>query len=449
VARAIVAAVVAPLRVPVLVALLALLVGALSCSQSRPGHVRIATGQKGGTFLPLGETLAKSFSNDVPGTEFEAIESPGSVASVAMLTSGEADLALVSNHVAGASGLQLIAPLYEETLQVVVRSGAGIVTAHDLAGKRVCVGPSGSGTESIADAVLLHFGIDASELDRRNMTVVDASAALERAELDALFIVGGMRTPAVDALLQRDDMELLSLGEPGKPGSALEGIRLDAPFFTVTAVPEHAYGRKPAHPIGTISVHALLVVRADLDEGLVHAMTESLFGHKVELAKQERLLSHLSERYDPALSPYPVHAGADHYYRRDEPSILQRYMNELTFGITVGALLWSAFSGLRAARRQKQRNRIETHFVAVRAIVAALVGADAAERARVRAQLVEARERAISELAEERLDANDAFAILMAYLGAQIEEIDRAPAESPGDDRGAQLDQSRNGNEPI
>jgi uncharacterized protein len=409
----------------------ALLFVLLSCSSStRPKQVRIATGQKGGTFLPLGETLAKSFANDVPGTQFVALESPGSGASVEMLTKGEVELALVSNHVAGASDIQLITPLYQETLQVVVRTAAGIATPHDLAGKRVSVGAAGSGTESIADAVLLHFGIDASELDRRNMSTADATAALESSQLDAAFIVGGMRTPAVDYLLQRDDMELLSLGQPGQPGSALEGIRLDAPFFTVTAVPEHAYGRKPEKPIGTISVHALLVVRGDLDEKLVFAMTESLFGHKVELAAQERLLSHLSERYDPALSPYPVHPGADHYYRRDEPSFVQRYMNEITFAITVGALLWSAFSALRAARRQKQRSRVENHLIAARNVVSGLGDAGEAELLRAREQLVDAREKAIGELADEKLDANDAFAILLDYLGLQIEELDRRLAGS-------------------
>jgi TRAP transporter TAXI family solute receptor len=401
----------------------------LSCSSStRPRQVRIATGQKGGTFLPLGETLAKSFAEDVRGTDFVAVESPGSQASIDMLTKGEVELALVSNHVPGRSEIQLITPLYQETLQVVVRTGAGIATPHDLAGKRVSVGPAKSGTESIADSVLLHFGIDASELDRRNMPPVDASKALAEGQLDAAFIVGGMRTPAVDELLQRDDMELLSLGDPGETGSALEGIRLDAPYFTVTAVPEHAYGRKPDKAVGTISVHALLVVRGDIDEGLVFAMTESLFGHKVELAARERLLSHLSERYDPALSPYPVHPGADHYYRRDEPSFVQRYMNEITFAITVGALLWSAFSALRAARRQKAKNRVENHLVAARGIVAGLADAGAEELAAARAKLVETRERAVTELADEKLEANDAFAILLDYVGAQIEEIDRRRA---------------------
>lgn len=393
-----------------------LLLGAIACGSSSPDAVRIATGQRGGTFLPLGETLARGFAADVHGTEFSALESPGSVASVEMLGRGEAELALLSNHVAGATGLELVAPLYEETLQVVVRRDAGITRPLQLAGRRIGVGPAGSGTESIADAVLLHFGIGGDAFDRRNLSVVDAVAAL-----DAAFIVAGMRTPAVDGLLARGDMRLLSLGEPGKVGSALEGIKLDAPFFSVTAIPEHAYGAEPTTAIGTISVHALLVARADLDEDLVFAITESLYSHKVELAQQERLLSHLSERYDPALSPYPLHAGADRYYRRDEPTLVQRYLNEISLAITIGALLWSAISGLRAARQQARRNRIESHFAEAKRIVDG-AGDDLAV---LRERLVAARDRALGELAEERLDANEAYLILQDYLTARISEIDR------------------------
>jgi uncharacterized protein len=382
---------------------LSLLLWSSACGRSSPSTVRIATGQKGGTFLPLGETLARGFAADVHRTQFVALESPGSVASVEMLARGEAELALLSNHVAGATGLELIAPLYEETLQVVVRREAGVTRPLELAGRRIGVGPAGSGTESIADAVLLHFGIAGDKFD-------------------AAFIVAGMRTPAVDGLLARGDMKLLSLGEPGKIGSALEGIKLDAPFFSVTAIPEHAYGAEPTAAIGTISVHALLVARSDLDEDLVFAITESLYSHKVELAQQERLLSHLSERYDPALSPYPLHAGADRYYRRDEPTLVQRYLNEISLAVTIGALLWSAFSGLRAARHQARRNRIESHYAEAKRLV------DEGEHDAValRQKLVAARDRALGELAAERLDANDAYLILQDYLNARIAELDRA-----------------------
>jgi uncharacterized protein len=417
---------VARLHLSLLLLCVAWLVGALVGCSSESSDIRIATGQRGGSFLPLGETLVAGFASDIPGVHFTALESPGGLASIAMLESGEAELALLSNHVHGASSLQLVAPLYEETLHVVVRRPAGIATAHELAGHAVSVGPAGSGTESIADAVLQHFGIDSSAFERRNMALLDAVAALEAGEIDAAFIVGGMRTPAVDGLLRRDDMELLSLGELGRPGSALEGIRLDAPFFSITAIPEHAYGLQPEQPIGTISVHALLVARADLDEDLVFAITESLFSHKVELATQEQLLSHLSERYDEALSPYPVHPGADRYFRRDEPTVVQRYSDQIGLAITVGALLWSGITAFRTARRQARRNRIETHYEVARRM--ARTAADARstiEIADARRALVDARERALAELAAERLDANDAFMVLQRFLDTAIAEIDR------------------------
>src|SRR5205085_2761806 len=125
-----------------------------------PSDVRIATGTRGGTFLPLGRTLARGLAHDLQGTRFEALESPGGVA-------------------------------------------PGRVS---------------------------HLAMD------------DAASALEARTIDAAFMVAGMRTPAVDRLLARGDMRLLSLGEPDGAGSALEGIQLDAPFFRATAIPARSYG---------------------------------------------------------------------------------------------------------------------------------------------------------------------------------------------------------------
>lgn len=387
------------------------------------GRYRIATGVRGGTFLPLGETLARAWTRDVEGARFEAIESAGGVASVEMLTDGRADFALLSNHVRGNESIRLVAVLYEETLQVVVRRDAGIASALDLRGRRVSVGPDGSGTETIADAVLHHFGIADGDLDRRNMTPAEASELLERGELDAAFIVAGMRTPAVDHLLSRDDMRLLSLGEPGIVGSALEGIRIDAPYFAVTTVPERAYGRQPEAPVGTIGVRALLVCRAGLEVDLVHEVTRSLFVHKVPLAQEQQLLSHLSETFDLGLSPYPLHEGADRYYRRDEPPFFQRFADSISLALTVGALVWSALATLLAARRRTRQTRIEHFYEEARSLArAAREAATDEERAAAHAGLTRARDRAMVELQAERLEANEGFLALLAYLNAQIAE---------------------------
>jgi TRAP transporter TAXI family solute receptor len=413
-------------------ALLLLALAVIACGRGRPREIRIATGLRGGTFLPLGETLARGFSHDVHGVRFTAIESPGSVASLEMLDRGEAQMALVSNHVPASSAVRLVAVLYEETLQVVVRDDAAIATPFDLRGHRVSVGASGSGTESIANAVLHHFGIEEGSLDRRNTSTTDAADALERGELDAAFFVAGMRTPIIDRLLARTDLHLLSLGDPSRVGSSLEGIRLDAPYFAVAAIPEHAYGRQPTEPIGTITVRACLVVRSDLDEDLVYDVTQSLFDHKVELATEQRLLSHLTETFDRALSPYALHPGADRYYRRSDPTFVQRYTDQISLGITVGALVWSAITAFTSARRARRRDRVEARLTEVAAI--ALRGQKAATRRERQAAidaLVEARDRALAELAAEKLDANDSFVILQQYVAARIAELERGLAALP------------------
>ncbi len=94
----------------------------------------------------------------------------------------------------------------------------------------------------------------------------------------------------------------------------------------------------------------------------------------------------------------------------------------------MGALLWSAFSALRAARRQARRSRIEIHYAQARR----LVTEGHADPKTLRAELVAARDKALAELIDEQLDANEAFVILQDYLTAQIAEIDAVRAPGAG-----------------
>lgn len=141
--------------------------------------LRIATGLRGGTFLPLGTELAAVFQRDVPRVRARALESSGGEASVRMLQRHEVDFALVSNNTRGDDSIQLVAPLYEETLQIVVRRDAHITSPLDLRGKRASVGASGSGTEAIAWQVIRQFGLREADLTTRNLTLLDARLALE------------------------------------------------------------------------------------------------------------------------------------------------------------------------------------------------------------------------------------------------------------------------------
>jgi uncharacterized protein len=404
---------------------LALLVAfAINRRTQRKIPLRIATGQRGGTFLPLGQSLASAFVADNPRLSPTVLESPGSNASVEMIERGEVDIALVSSNSRPGEHVNLIVPLYMETLQIVVRRSANIATPGDLAGKKVSIGPSGSGTETIAWQVMQHFGLARDKVQAQNITLLEAVDALEKGTLDAAFIVSGVRASAAARLLSRNDMDLLSLGDPDRKGSALEGIGVDAPYLIPAVIPEFLYGSVPAKPVGTIGVRALLVARKDLDEDLVHDLAQSLFAAKVKLAEKEQMLARLTEKFDPAESPFPLHPGADRFFRRDEPSLIARYSDQISLAITVGALLWSAFAALRAWRRSTQKGRIETYFEHLAALTLRVREASSDDDRAATLKDIRALEaRALGELAAERLEAGPAFRVLQEGLRTLEDDV--------------------------
>jgi hypothetical protein len=155
----------------------------------------------------------------------------------------------------------------------------------------------------------------------------------------------------------------------------------------------------------------------------VYRLTESLFAHKAELVREQRLLAHLDEHFDLSASPYALHDGADQYLRRHEPTLLQRYTDQISLFITVAALVWSGVSAFQATRARRRKNRIEVRHQEALAIVKRLRAA-------------EGRERAV-ELADERLDANEGFTVLQRYIESQLREArlpdaaDQAPPDDP------------------
>ena len=100
------------------------------------------------------------------------------------------------------------------------------------------------------------------------MSPLEGADKLAANEVDAVFVVAGLRAPAVEKMLMKPENTLLSLGPPDKVGGPIDGIHIDAPYLLQSVIPERTYGEKPAEPVGTVGVRALLVARDDLDEEL-------------------------------------------------------------------------------------------------------------------------------------------------------------------------------------
>ncbi len=394
--------------------------------------VRIATGPRGGTFLPLGGVLARVLSQRLDRIDVRAVESAGGAGNIRQLERGEAELAFVANDVTGSSGARAIAPLYDEVLQIAVRPGIAADGIEVLRDRRIAIGPDGSGTNAIARRVLAHFGL-IGHVTLREVPHLEAADAFARGDVDAIFVLAGLRAPAIERVLAVPGARLLALGDANDRGSVLEGVRVDAPFLAVAVIPARTYGEEPARALGSLGVRAVLVARADLSDDLVFDITRTLFEQKVRLASEDRLFSHLSESFDPGILQFPLHAGSVRYYRRNDPPFIVAWADTLSLSLTALVMAGSGLAALRTARRRRRKHRVERYYSEIQA--ASLARGSAHEIATLVAakeRLQSIRRRAFDELMADRLEADESFTIFQDYVRSELLDIDAEIRERRG-----------------
>jgi TRAP transporter TAXI family solute receptor len=317
-----------PRRPPLVAGLLTIVfvtAGTVACS--RPAAplarrvIRLTTGTPGARFYPLGQALAQAYTAALPMLDVRVQDTAGSVANVEALERGDADVGLsyadvaYTAYVGGFDGrlesfseLRGIAVLELAPVHLVVRAGSAIADASDLRGRRVAVGPTGSGSALTAELVLRALGIDASAVEVEPLKYNEAAARLAAGTIDALFVNGSDPVDSVRASTQAG-ARILPLGGP-----AIERLRHDYPFFRPTAIHGGTYPGHP-EPIRTIGVDNLLLCRRSLDEATVHDLTQQFFAQLPSMS----ILSGMDLEQAPA-TPIPLHDGAARYYRERELS---------------------------------------------------------------------------------------------------------------------------------
>lgn len=303
------------------------LMSAISCgaaggtsSARPPTRVRFVTGPIGGGSLPLGEEIAHALGQGLKDVTIETVHSAGAVSNVHAIQYGRADMALTFADVAylSSSGqltpetppfdaVRGIAVLQVTPVVLVARPGLDVRGPQDLRGRRVGVGPEGSGTAVTASLILRAYGLEADDLQIESMGFQDGVTRLLNGSLDAMFDNAISRSRA-----------LLRAAKGGARFVPIEGapadrLRREHPFLRVTVIAPELYGT----PVRTIGVDGLLICRSDLDETLVYDLTKQLFASLKTLGRG--VLRSMEVKQAPA-TPIPLHPGAARYYRERELS---------------------------------------------------------------------------------------------------------------------------------
>ena len=182
-----------------------------------PRMIVVSTGPIGSSFQRFADSYQKLLSPH--GVKLESLPSGGSFDNLRQLQSPEVhvDLGFVQGGLpkdAKLDGLVSLGSVAYQPLWVFYRNSTPISRLSELAGKRIAVGKEGSGTRSLAVALLSANGVTADRATFVDVEAEAAAASLLEAKLDAVFLMGDsapMQT--IRNLVRVPDVKLFSFAQ--------------------------------------------------------------------------------------------------------------------------------------------------------------------------------------------------------------------------------------------
>lgn len=246
------------------------LLGLVFLEPSPPKRIRLATGQPGGAYDGFGREYQRRLAP--LGLHVDIVGTNGSIDNLERLVRGEVDVAFVQGGTAAlvpdpGGRLRGLASVYVEPLWVFYRGASLVTDFGDFRGRRVSIGPRGSGTDAVARALLSAAGLDGGD-SLVNLPSAEARRELTAGRLDAAFFVTSYRDASILELLRNPDLHLLNVRRADAYGRRLN-------YLTPVTVPEgllDLHADIPGREITLLAPQALLVSRADLHPRVVEQL---------------------------------------------------------------------------------------------------------------------------------------------------------------------------------
>jgi len=293
-------------------------------SKPKPAQMFLLTGSTGGTYYPLGGAIANIWNKHLPDkVQVTSQPSGASVENLKRIGKGEAHLGMVMNNIAddawkglgdafkdtGAiKNFRAIGVIYPEVYQGIVAADSNVSSIADLKGKRVAIGPTGSGTAVVSKDIFAAYGLQLSDFKPEYAGFGDAANKFKDGHIDANFGVLSVPAAAIQDVMTVRKVKIVEI-----KGDSFNKLKAQFPFFSQFVIPAGTYGN--ANDAYTISMQAALYCKADLPEDLVYELTKVFYEKNAEIAA-----AHAAGKYiklETALDGIttPLHPGAIKYYK--------------------------------------------------------------------------------------------------------------------------------------
>ncbi len=285
-----------------------------------PRYVSIAAGGVTGANYSLARILAEvTWKHLKPeGVKVSAQTSGGSPANAKLIGLGDTDFAIIQNDIAADAfkgrkplfekpipELQGVCSLFSQYVQLVSRADAGITSVADLKGKRVGIGPDGSGAALNARQVLDAWGLTAADLSRAVRLGFEAAMAeLLAGTLDAVFA-----TAVADFQPLADLARTMPISWVPIAGPAVDRLIEHHPCYSRARMPA---GNLQA--VATVSVRSLLVARKGLEPEIVYALLAATYADLDPFRYAHSQFRDISPATGLLGMSIPLHPGAEKFF---------------------------------------------------------------------------------------------------------------------------------------
>jgi TRAP-type uncharacterized transport system substrate-binding protein len=287
-----------------------------------PDTVTITSGPAGSIFQMNAEKYRKILARN--GVKLKILPSQGSQENLKRLAnpSFHVDIGFVQGGVTG--GLKIddlvsLGSISHQPILVFYRSNDPIDLLSQLTGRRLAIGPEGSGTRTIALTLLAANGIEQGGVTKlTDLEADEAVKALTEGKVDSVFMMGesasvqNMRT-----LLQADGVNLFDFTQA-------DGYTRRINYLNKLELPKGSIdlGRNiPSHDITLIGPTVELIARPNLHPALSDLLIEAA----QEVHGKAGLLQRRGEFPSPMEQEIAISADANRYYKSGK-SFLYRYL---------------------------------------------------------------------------------------------------------------------------
>ena len=285
-----------------------------------PRIVVMSTGTAGGTYELFAERYKTILARS--GVVLRLVPSAGGVENLARLNDPHSGVmvAFVQSGLTSAEqspDLESLGTLFYEPFWFFLRNPDAGTRLEGLRGKKVSIGPEGSGTRALAAQFLAFDGIDQKSAQLLPLTAAQAGDALLRGEIDAAAMVASWDTPVVRRLLDSSGIHLWEFPRT----DALIALH---PFLNKLVLPEgvgNMVANRPPTDITLVAPRTSLVVRRDLHAAIQYLLLDAAS----EIHATPGIFQRPGQFPAPEEEDLPLSKEANQYFKLGDP-FLQRYL---------------------------------------------------------------------------------------------------------------------------